>query len=471
SVYYGAYSLKKTIVPAPTVTAVAPEGTAGVHLGEATFTATATENPTGWNWDFGGGATPNTSTAAAPTVTLGSPGTYTGTVTASNANGTSAAFPFSYAVATEPSWTRYNLSNVKAPQLTTAVIDGRPAFAYHPSEAASGGYWYATAADPTAAAQWVHSAVPDTTAGYPQALIDYNGLPVVAYYSSAGGDHQLRMLLGQTASPTTAAHWSSHTLYDPAGSGVEAGVTVHNGLLAVLYSGADAADDGLLVARTSIATPTAASDWAIHRAVVGGGTQGPVDLDVVNGRLAGTYMVATEEIADSVGYLRATADDPTEASHWAGHEIARANIPAGAKLLVAGGLPIVAFTKANGVIGIGENPGLYIARTATATPSGAEDWTYHRLAAGGITDRWDWDACLQGGRLTYASTDPANNLIRIFRALTTEPSGAADYRTITQFNASQTWSAVGVSAGGGSGTVVTHQPTQLTQVGETNLAW
>ncbi|HYE79601.1 MAG TPA: PKD domain-containing protein, partial [bacterium] len=436
---------------------------------QVSFTATASNFPTVWNWDFGGGATPNTATGAAPQVTLGAAGVYNGTVTATNAAGSSTPFPFTYTVATQPTWVAHTLDGPRPFNVVSGLLAGKPAFAYSQINGNSScTLYYATTPVPTAASHWRSSPMPTTGQGYPQSLVEVHGRAALTWFSIQNLDYLVEILQARVTEPASTADWRFLVLDTVVPSNASSCVADYNGRMAVLYNNAVA----LRAALATVDAPGTIGEWSIHTAVGNVAPHGLPSLQVINGRLVASFQVVSPNSTDNVRYLRATTATPTGTDSWTHHSIGYCNTATGSHLFLAGGVPTVAFVKNASHTAEGETPGIWVARSAVLEPSVTADWTQHQVTTSPVALPDEWDADLHGGRLALAYLTAESPTLYAVRALAAAPASTADYRAQALDGPDAALTSTALFPGGDRATVLRYRyNTQLTEVLAANLPW
>ncbi|MEO7995073.1 MAG: PKD domain-containing protein [bacterium] len=307
----------------PVITAIAPEGTAGLPLGEATFTVETTGTPTDWDWDFGIGALPATSTDESPAVTLQNPGTYHAGVTVTNSEGSDDS-PITYVVGipTMPEWVVTRLGYAAEKPMATAMCDDRLAILY-----TGAGLRLARALveNPESPADWQMTTVDPGNCrvmGAHSVAVCGDKLCIAYMKDPLTNDNTLGFARATTTDPTGPDDWVRYQLVESAHLSTDTNVVALYAQvdgIAVGWRGADFDRPLPHIGWTdSATTSTSSTDWDFHTLPMPatGGATGISELALIDDQLYALFQIAFSNEVFGHFLTRTTTFPPTDETDW-----------------------------------------------------------------------------------------------------------------------------------------------------------
>lgn len=250
----------------PAVTAVTPDGSAGLVRALVDFEATVDGDFDSLAWTFDDGATLLSQEAAIAHTRILDPGTYEGTVTPTVDGVSGSAFPFEYTVdaPAAPTWTVHDVTAVSAgvtdkTYLAMTVHMGKLAIAFN----GPGGLLLARAktAHPCCPADWEVHAIDILGQGRgTQTLVSRAGRLIVAYTGKNSGSETpfSRVAVANVEEPTDPGDWTFMDFDSFSPFNAHALLNTESGNLYLVFDGGPF---GVNLAWTAQEHPDSVGDW------------------------------------------------------------------------------------------------------------------------------------------------------------------------------------------------------------------
>ncbi|MEO7994663.1 MAG: hypothetical protein ABI743_09725 [bacterium] len=436
----------------PTITAIFPDGGVVRPGGTLQFHATVEEG-SALQWNFPG-ATPATSTQFHPVITARAAGAQTGSVTATGPGGTSAPRSFSYTVRgiTPPaSLALHTIGDIgigsgepddplqMGIEPFMVLLNDELWISYCDEVTRQLKIAHASKPVPAAAGDWAtHTITASGPINFSTTLTTFNGRLVVATIAKEGPVQIARALV---PAPASNSDWQLHTLANAGEFAADVFVIPEGNHLAVGYwSGDPEAGEPapIEIHLSSNATPSSAADWTGYDIEPDSGFT-PVDLAILNGRLAATWSGVNGELR--AGFAQVSA--PAAASDWLIYNIDGTPNPDGpdGHIAVIDGHMMVIYHREGGV--------LSLARALMPDPDVASDWAIHTIDTDAFA-RARNAITVNDSRLTFSYFDTTNKHLKVARALSTSPTRQSDWevRTVDSTPNVGRWSAMVFSPSG-----------------------